>query len=65
MLSLFWLCILPQKTHRKSNIYVGALCPGPVDTEFNDNADVVFALKGITADYCVKEALMEWSIERQ
>ena len=22
-------------------------CPGPVDTEFNDNADVVFALKGI------------------
>ena len=27
-----------------SNIYVGALCPGPVDTEFNENADVIFAL---------------------
>ena len=24
-----------------SNIYVGALCPGPVDTEFNENADVI------------------------
>ena len=50
--------VAQELMERKSNIYVGALCPGPVDTEFNDNADVVFALKGITADYCVKEALM-------
>mgnify|MGYP000280792448 CR=1 FL=1 len=41
-----------------SNIYVGALCPGPVDTEFNDRAGVVFALKGITSKLCVKEALL-------
>ena len=41
-----------------SKIYVGALCPGPVDTEFNEMADVIFALKGITPKYCVKEALM-------
>ena len=26
-----------------SNIYVGALCPGPVDTEFNENADMYYA----------------------
>ena len=37
---------------------MGALCPGPVDTEFNEMADVIFALKGITPKYCVKEALM-------
>ena len=40
-----------------SKVRVSALCPGPVDTEFNDNADVVFALKGISAQQCVKEAL--------
>ncbi|MBR6224083.1 MAG: SDR family oxidoreductase [Lachnospiraceae bacterium] len=33
--------------------YVCCLCPGPVDTEFNENADVVFALKGISAKKCV------------
>lgn len=41
-----------------SNIYLGALCPGPVDTEFNNRAGVVFALKGITSKLCVKEALL-------
>ena len=40
-----------------SSIRVSALCPGPVDTEFNENADVVFSLKGITPQQCVKEAL--------
>ena len=38
-------------------VYVCALCPGPVDTEFNDRAGVVFALKGITPQQCVDEAL--------
>ena len=36
---------------------VCALCPGPVDTEFNDRADVVFALKGISPQLCVDEAM--------
>ncbi len=40
-----------------SNVYVACLCPGPVDTEFNMNADVVFALKGITAKRCVSDCL--------
>jgi len=39
------------------NVYVSALCPGPVDTEFNSVADVVFALKGISPEVCVNEAL--------
>ena len=40
-----------------SSVYVGCLCPGPVDTEFNSVADVVFSLKGITTAQCVAEAL--------
>ena len=39
------------------DLYVGALCPGPVDTEFNDVANVEFALKGITPKECVSYAL--------
>ena len=40
-----------------SKVYVCALCPGPVDTDFNRNADVVFSLKGISAEKCVSECL--------
>ena len=40
-----------------SKVKVSALCPGPVDTEFNERADVVFALKGISPEKCVAEAL--------
>ena len=42
----------------RSPVYVCALCPGPVDTEFNDHAGVVFALRGITPELCVEEALL-------
>lgn len=40
-----------------SSVNVFALCPGPVDTEFNENADVAFALPGISARKCVKDAM--------
>lgn len=39
------------------DLYVGALCPGPVDTDFNDVANVEFALKGMKAKDCVNYAL--------
>ncbi|MBR1849338.1 MAG: ketoacyl reductase, partial [Lachnospiraceae bacterium] len=39
--------------------YVGCLCPGPVDTEFNKVANVDFALKGITPQYCTQYAYQE------
>ena len=42
---------------KKSPVYLCALCPGPVDTEFNQNADVIFAIKGISAEQCVSECL--------
>lgn len=42
-----------------SSVYVGALCPGPVDTEFNDVANVKFRLDGITPEQCVDYALKQ------
>lgn len=44
---------------RGSRVYVGALCPGPVNTEFNAVANVEFALAGITPEYCVRYALKQ------
>ena len=41
----------------KSNVHISALCPGPVNTEFNNVANVDFDLKGISANKCVKYCL--------
>lgn len=49
--------IAQELKEANSSIYVGALCPGPVDTEFNSVAGVSFALPGITAEKCVDEAM--------
>lgn len=49
--------IAEELRRMKSNIYVGCLCPGPVNTEFNKVANVEFALKGISADYCANYAI--------
>ncbi|MDD4607627.1 MAG: SDR family oxidoreductase [Bacilli bacterium] len=41
-----------------SNVYVGVLCPGPVNTEFNDVANVKFGVKALesydVAEYAIK-----------
>lgn len=42
---------------RRSPVYLGCLCPGPVNTEFNAVARVQFALPGISARACVHSAL--------
>ncbi len=42
-----------------SNVYIGCLCPGPVNTEFNHNANVTFSLKGISANTCAAYALKQ------
>ena len=42
---------------KNSRVYIGCLCPGPVDTEFNDVANVKFALKGISPSYCANYAI--------
>lgn len=44
---------------KKSRVYVGCVCPGPVNTEFNSVANVEFALRGISADSCVQYSLKQ------
>ena len=49
------------KRAKLNGVYIGALCPGPVTTEFNKVAGAEFALSGASADevaeYAVKEML--------
>ena len=42
-----------------SKVRISALCPGPVDTNFNDVAGVSFALRGMQADRCVAYCLRQ------
>ena len=41
----------------KINVKVSALCPGPVNTEFNKVADVNFAVGGLPSEYVAKYAI--------
>lgn len=49
--------IAEELRRMKSKVYIGCLCPGPVNTEFNQVANVEFALKGITPSYCANYAV--------
>lgn len=40
-----------------SNVKISCLCPGPVDTNFNNVANVKFSLKGIPSNYVAKYAV--------
>lgn len=49
-----------EELHRDhSNVYVGCLCPGPVNTNFNNVANVSFSVKALesydVADYAIKK----------
>ena len=41
----------------KSNVKISVLCPGPVNTNFNNVANVRFALKGLSSEYVAKYAI--------
>lgn len=53
--------IREELRHKKSPVYVGVLCPGPVKTEFNDVANVSFALPGMdsydVAEYAINQMM--------
>lgn len=51
------LAMAEELRREKSKVYVGAFCPGPVDTEFNDVADVRFSIGGISSKYASEYAL--------
>lgn len=51
--------VAEELRRKNSNVYIGCLCPGPVDTEFNKVANVEFALKGISAYTCANYAVTQ------
>lgn len=51
--------VAEELRQKGSTVYIGCLCPGPVDTEFSDVANVEFALPGISAEYCARYAVSQ------
>lgn len=49
--------IFEELRHIKSNVKVHVLCPGPVETNFNNVADVKFAVKGLDSNLVATYAL--------
>lgn len=41
----------------KSNVKISVLCPGPVNTNFDNVANVRFSLKGLSSEYVAKYAI--------
>lgn len=51
------LAIKEELKKDDSNVYIGALCPGPVKTEFNKVAKVKFTVKSLSSEYVTKYAI--------
>jgi len=51
------VAIYEELRRKKSNVHISCLCPGPVKTNFNDVANVKFAMKGLDSDYVAKYAI--------
>ena len=46
-----------EEKKKKKNIHVSVLCPGPVDTNFNNVAGVKFGVKALDSKYVAKYAI--------
>lgn len=46
-----------EQKKKKSNVHVSVLCPGPVATNFNNVANVNFAVKPLTSEYVARYAI--------
>ena len=51
------MAIYEELKEEKSNIHISALCPGPVDTEFNEVAKGKFSTKGVSSSYVARYAI--------
>ena len=51
--------IYEELRKKKSNVKISALCPGPVNTEFNKVANGKFYIKGSTPSYIAKYTIMK------
>ena len=49
--------IYEELRHKNSRVKISALCPGPVNTEFNKVARVKFAVNGISSEDCARIAV--------
>ena len=49
--------IYEELRRNKSSVHVSVLCPGPVNTKFNEVADVSFSLKSVSSEYVAKYAI--------
>lgn len=49
--------IYEELRQKKSSVYIGALCPGPVDTNFNKTAGVGFSIKALASEKVAKYAI--------
>lgn len=51
------LALREELRRDKSDVKVSVLCPGPVDTNFNNTAGVSFSVKPLTSEYVAKYAI--------
>lgn len=51
------MAIYEELKEQKSHVHISALCPGPVNTEFNKVAGGSFKIKGLTSKYVAKYAI--------
>ena len=51
------LAIAEELRRDKSNVSITVLCPGPVDTNFNNRAGVTFSAKPVSAEYVAEYAI--------
>lgn len=51
--------VYQELKEKGSAVKISVLCPGPVNTEFNDVANVKFALKGLSSEYVAKYAIQQ------
>lgn len=49
--------IREELRRKKSKVQISILCPGPVDTNFNNVANVKFKIPGLTSEYVAKYAI--------
>ena len=53
----FSQAISEELRRKKSNVSIHLFCPGPVNTNFNNVANVKFAIKGFSSEYAAKYAV--------
>ncbi|MBE6138886.1 MAG: SDR family oxidoreductase [Firmicutes bacterium] len=51
------LALYEELRHIKSNVKVSCLCPGPVNTNFNEVANCEFKMEGLSSEYVAKYAI--------